>query len=59
MEFQVLRTLAEVFISASADVFVGTLSSNQCRLMDELRKLQGKGRMPFLTPEGKLIAGQR
>jgi hypothetical protein len=58
MELQVLLTLAEVFISASADVLVGTLSSNQCRLMDELRKLQGKGRMPYLTPEGELIAGQ-
>lgn len=59
MELQVLLTLAEVFISASADVLVGTLSSNQCRLMDELRKLQGKGRMPYLTPEGEFIAGQR
>jgi hypothetical protein len=59
MELQVLLTLAEVFISASADVLVGTLSSNQCRLMDELRKLQGKGRMPYLTPENELIAGQR
>jgi hypothetical protein len=58
MELQALLTLAEVFISASADVLVGTLSSNQCRLMDELRKLQGKGRMPYLTPEGQLIAGQ-
>lgn len=59
VELQVLLTLAEVFISASADVLVGTLSSNQCRLMDELRKLQGKGRMPYLTPERELIAGQR
>jgi Alpha-(1,6)-fucosyltransferase N- and catalytic domains len=58
MELQVLLTLAEVFVSASADVLVGTLSSNQCRLMDELRKLQGKGRMPYLTPERQLIAGQ-
>lgn len=58
MELQVLLTLAEVYISATADVLVGTLSSNQCRLMDELRKLQGKGRMPYLTPEGRLIAGQ-
>jgi hypothetical protein len=59
MELQVLLTLAEVLISASADVLVGTLTSNQCRLMDELRKLQGKGRMPYLTPEGQLIAGQK
>jgi Alpha-(1,6)-fucosyltransferase N- and catalytic domains len=59
IELQVLLTLAEVFISASADVLVGTLSSNQCRLMDELRKLQGKGRTPYLSPEGQLIAGQR
>lgn len=57
MELQVLLTLAEVYISSTADVLVGTLSSNQCRLMDEFRKLQGKARMPYLTPEGDLIAG--
>ena len=44
-------TLADVFIKAQADVMVGTLSSNQGRLADEFRVANGKGWVPFLTPE--------
>lgn len=51
IEVQMLLTIAENYISSTADVLGGTLSSNQCRVMDELRKLQGKARMPYLSPE--------
>jgi hypothetical protein len=33
------------------DVFVGTRSSNWCRVIDELRKANGKARVPFYSPE--------
>jgi hypothetical protein len=52
-----LITLVDVYISSAADVLVGTLTSNQCRLRDELRKVQGKARMPYVTPERQLLAG--
>lgn len=54
IEYQILSTLAELMVASSADISVGTLSSNQCRLLDEQRKIQGKARMPYLTPEGTL-----
>lgn len=54
-EWQVLISLSDFY--ATADIFVGTLSSNWCRLTDELRKVQGKARVPYLTPEGTLFAG--
>jgi hypothetical protein len=57
IELRSLITLADIYISSAADVLVGTLTSNQCRLMDELRKVQGKARMPYVTPEGVLHAG--
>jgi hypothetical protein len=33
-----------------ADFFIGTRSSNWCRLIDELRKTHGKGRTPYISP---------
>lgn len=57
IELRSLITLADIYISAAADILVGTLTSNQCRLMDELRKVAGKARMPYLTPEGTLDTG--
>lgn len=51
MELRALVTLIEIYISASADVLIGTLSSNQCRLMNELRLVAGKWRMPYINPE--------
>jgi hypothetical protein len=58
VEWQVLVSLADLYISALADVFVGALSSNWCRLTDELRKAHGKAGMPYLTPRGEaLVAG--
>ena len=35
----------------AGDVFVGTRSSNWCRLIDELRKTNGKARVPYYSPE--------
>jgi hypothetical protein len=46
--------LADLAITAQADVLVGSLSSNWPRLADELRRAGGKGRVPVGTPEGKL-----
>jgi hypothetical protein len=58
IELQVLVSLADLYISSLADIFVGTLSSNWCRLADELRKAHGKAGLPYLTPEGEaLVAG--
>jgi hypothetical protein len=58
IEWQVLVSLADLYISSLADIFVGTLSSNWCRLVDELRKVHGKAGIPYLTPSGEaLVAG--
>lgn len=49
---QLMRlVLADLYITAQADVLVGTLSSNWAELGDELRRANGKGRMPYLSPE--------
>jgi hypothetical protein len=57
-EWQVLVSLSDLYISSLADIFVGTLSSNWCRLTDELRKAHGKAGLPYLTPQGEpLVAG--
>ena len=46
--------LADLAITAQADVLIGTLSSNWPRLADELRRAGGKARVPVATPEGRL-----
>ena len=57
---QVKATLADVFIQAHADVYVGALSSNHARLVDELRLSAGKDAFPFLDVDGRyLIEGTR
>lgn len=33
------------------DVFVGTRTSNWCRMIDEIRKVHGKARIPYFSPE--------
>jgi len=50
--------LADLAITAQADVLVGTLSSNWLRLADELRRAGGKARVPVATPEGRLYYSQ-
>jgi hypothetical protein len=46
--------IADLAITAQADVLVGSLSSNWPRLADELRRAGGKARVPVATPEGRL-----
>jgi hypothetical protein len=48
-EWQVLSSLSDLFISATADVFLGTLSSNWCRLMNKFRLMEGKTFLGFLS----------
>lgn len=57
MEKIVQHALADLYITAQADVHVGTLSSNWCRIHDELRRTNGRGRLPYVTPENKLYYG--
>lgn len=42
--------LSDLFIEANADFHVGTLTSNWCRLVDEMRLVLGKF-LPYQTPE--------
>ena len=51
MDDMVRLALADVFVTAQSDVQVGTLSSNWCRVGDMLRRANGKGRLPYVTPE--------
>jgi hypothetical protein len=48
----ILEFLIDLFIEANADLHVGTLTSNWCRLVDEIRLALGKT-IPFYTPENK------
>ena len=57
MDQVVQHALADLYITAQADVHVGTLSSNWCRIHDELRRTNGRGRLPYVTPEKKLYYG--
>jgi len=51
MEDMVRLALADVFVTAQADAQAGTLSSNWCRVADMLRRANGRGRLPYVTPE--------
>jgi hypothetical protein len=51
----VLEFLTDLFIEANADLHVGTLTSNWCRLVDEIRLTLGKTR-PFYTPENRYLS---
>jgi hypothetical protein len=42
IEWQVLMSLSDLLIAASSDLVIGTISSNWCRLINELRLVQGK-----------------
>lgn len=46
----VLQFLTDLYIETHADMHVGTLSSNWCRLVDEMRLVIGKV-IPYYTPE--------
>jgi hypothetical protein len=40
----------QLFLALEADWFVGQRKSNWCRLIDELRKVNGKARTPYISP---------
>ena len=50
----VLEFLADLFVEANANLHVGTLTSNWCRLVDEVRFALGKT-IAFYTPENRYI----
>ncbi|UJR10630.1 hypothetical protein I4U23_014827 [Adineta vaga] len=50
----VLEFLIDLFIEAHADLHAGTLTSNWCRLVDEMRLTLGKT-SPYYTPENRYL----
>lgn len=50
----VLEFLVDFYIEIHADLHAGTLTSNYCRLVDEIRLALGKFN-PFYTPEDRFI----
>ncbi|CAF1584536.1 unnamed protein product, partial [Adineta steineri] len=46
----ILEFLTDLYIEANADLHAGTLTSNWCRLVDEMRLTLGKI-SPYYTPE--------
>jgi hypothetical protein len=50
----VLEFLTDLFIEANADLHAGTLTSNWCRLVDEMRLALGK-MIPYYTPENRFL----
>jgi hypothetical protein len=53
-----LEFLSDLFIEAHADLHAGTLTSNWCRLVDEIRLGLGKT-IPYYTPENKFLMDNR
>mgnify|MGYP001039547550 FL=1 len=51
----VLEFLTDLYVEVHADLHVGTLTSNWCRLVDELRQILGKTIL-FYTPEKKYFS---
>ncbi len=45
-----LISWTQLYIAVQCDIFVGTRTSNWCRLIDELRKVNGKASTPYLSP---------
>ena len=54
----VLEFLTDLFIEVNADLHVGTLTSNWCRLVDEMRLVLGKT-IPYYTPENRYLLDMR
>ena len=50
----VMEFLTDLFIEANADLHAGTLTSNWCRLVDEIKLAVGRV-SPYYTPENKYI----
>ena len=51
-----LEFVSDLFIEVNADLHVGILTSNWCRMVNEIRLVLGKT-IPFYTPEGRFIIG--
>ena len=49
-----IEFLTDLYIEANADLHSGTLTSNWCRLVDEIRLVLGKI-LPFYTPEKRYL----
>lgn len=49
-----LEFLTDLYIEAHADLHSGTLTSNWCRLVDEIRLVLGKN-VPYYTPENRYL----
>jgi len=47
---EVLDALLNFFIASECDIFIGTRSSNFNRLIDERRKILGRGGIPYFSP---------
>jgi hypothetical protein len=57
---QMNDSLADLYLEVTADVHVGTLSSNWCRLVDALKISAGKDAFPFLDVDARyLVEGAR
>jgi hypothetical protein len=50
----ILEFLTDLFIEVNADLHAGTLTSNWCRLVDEIKLAIGKV-IPYYTPENRFI----
>lgn len=50
----ILEFLTGLFVEVNADLHAGTLTSNWCRLVDEMRLAIGKT-VPYYTPENRYI----
>ncbi len=50
----ILEFLTDLFIEVNADLHAGTLTSNWCRLVDEMKLAIGK-MIPYYTPENRFI----
>jgi hypothetical protein len=54
----ILEFLSDLYIEVNADLHVGTLTSNWCRLVDEVRLVLGKT-IPYYTPENRYLIDRR
>lgn len=50
----ILEFLTDLFIEVNADLHAGTLTSNWCRIVDEIKFVLGK-MVPYYTPENRYI----
>ena len=49
---EVLISFVQLYLAVQADFFMGQRKSNWCRMIDELRKVNGKARTAYVSPSG-------